>query len=151
MYICGLDNSARQENTASTAATPKAQPSPTLDKNVLRDQLVAIENALTEASLNGDVSLLARSTTDDFELTGVNGKVQDKNAALRDVKKEKNIKSWSITDTDLQSFSEDTAVLRYIQNVTLKTGHSGRARVTDTFVKKGNEWLIKSEQQTLIK
>ena len=67
------------------------------------------------------------------------------------LKKEKNIKAWSITDAELMSFSEDSAVLAYTQNVTLKTGQSGRARVTDSFVKKDGRWLIKSEQQTMMK
>ena len=73
------------------------------------------------------------------------------NEALADVKKEKNIRAFSITDADLLSFSEDSAVLRYNQNVTLKTGQSGRARVTDSFVKKDGKWMVKSEQMTMIK
>ena len=106
---------------------------------------------MTEAAMDGDITLLARNTTDDFELTGVDGKVQNKNQALADIKREKNIRSWSITEAELVSFSEDSAVLRYIQNVTLKTGQSGRARVTDSFVKKDGRWLVKSEQQTMIR
>jgi hypothetical protein len=41
--------------------------------------------------------------------------------------------------------------MRYIQVVTLKTGQMGRARVTDTFVKKDGRWLAKSEQMTMMK
>ena len=46
---------------------------------------------------------------------------------------------------------EDSAVLAYTQNITLKTGQSGSARVTDSFVKVDGKWLVKSEQQTMIK
>jgi len=49
------------------------------------------------------------------------------------------------------SFSDDAATLAYTLNVTLKTGQSGKARVTDSFVKKDDKWLIKSEQQTFLK
>jgi hypothetical protein len=95
--------------------------------------------------------MIAKNTTDDFELTGADGKVQNKNQALQDVKREKNIRGWAITDAELVSASETEAVLRYVLNVTLKTGQSGRAKVTDSFVKQNGNWLIQSEQQTLIK
>ena len=157
MYVCGFDNAAKQSgestpsNTAQIPAPVKASPSPTADKLSLRNELVKLENDMTQAALNGDITLLARNTTDDFELTGVDGKVQNKNEALADVKKEKNIKSWTLTEPELLSFSEDSAVLRYIQNVTLKTGQSGRARVTDSFIKKDGRWMVKTEQQTMMK
>ena len=130
---------------------PQSRPSPKADKESVKAELLKMEEELTQAGVNGDITLLAKNTTDDFKLTGVDGKVQDKNEALADVKKEKNIKAFSITDADLLSFAEDSAVLSYTINVTLKTGRSGRAHVTDSFVKKDGHWLIKSEQQTLIK
>jgi len=149
MYVCGIGETSRQSeppaNAAPVRSTPKA------DKESIKAELVKLEEEMTEAALNGDITLLAKNTTDDFKLTGVDGKVQDKNAALADVKKEKNVKAWSITDAELMSYSEDSAVLAYTQNVTLKTGQSGRARVTDSFVKKDGRWLIKSEQQTMIR
>lgn len=84
----------------------------------------------------GDITLIAKNTTDDFDLTDPDGKVQNKNHALADVKEEKNIKSWTITDAELVSASEDSAVLKYVLGVMPKTGQSGKASVTDTFVKK---------------
>lgn len=153
MYICGIGEKQGGEMTPSnTAQAPaKSTQSPKTDKGAVKAELVKLEEDMTQAALNGDITLLAKNTTDDFKLTGVDGKVQDKNEALADVKKEKNIKAWTITDTDLLSFSDDSAVLSYTQNVTLKTGQSGRARVTDSFVKKDGRWMIKSEQQTMMK
>lgn len=157
MYLCGFGDKPKQggdpapSNTIQTQAPSKPSPSPSPDKQAVQNELVKMENDMTQAALNGDITLLARNTTDDFELTGVDGKVQNKNEALADVKKEKNIRSWTITDPELLSFSEDSAVLRYTQNVTLKTGQSGRARVTDSFVKKDGRWMIKSEQATMMK
>jgi hypothetical protein len=49
------------------------------------------------------------------------------------------------------SATEDTAVLNYIQEQTLKSGQTFRARVTDTFVKRNGRWVVKSEPQTLMK
>ena len=50
-----------------------------------------------------------------------------------------------------QSGVSDDVVLAYIQNQTLRDGRTFRARVTDTFVKRNGHWLVKSEQQTLMR
>jgi hypothetical protein len=106
---------------------------------------------MAQAGMDGDITFLTRSVTDDFKLTGIDGTIQDKNEALADVKKEKSIKAFSITEGELLSFSDDSAVLSYKLNLTLKNGRSGSARVTDSFVKKDGKWLVKSSQQTMMK
>ena len=150
MYVCGIGEKQSGEIAAPNTAAP-VKATPKADKETLKNELVKLENDMTTAAMDGDITLLAKNTTDDFELTGVDGKVQNKNEALAEVKKEKTLRSFSITETDLLSFSEDSAVLRYNLNVTLKNGRSGRARVTDTFVKKDGRWMVKSEQQTMMK
>ena len=154
MYVCGIGDKPETQTPANTAqapakSTPKPEPSPS--KQAVLDELLKLEKEITEGVMNGDITLIAKYTTDDFELTGVDGKVQNKNEALADIKKEKNVKSVTITDPDLLSFSEDSAVLRYTQAIKLKTGQSGKARITDTFVKKDGKWMVKSEQQTMLK
>lgn len=152
MYVCGIgDNTRQTEAPPSNASAPAKSTPAKQDKESLKAELLKMEDEMTQAALNGDISLLAKNTTDDFKLVGVDGKIQDKNEALADVKKEKNIKTFLITDGELLSFSEDSAVLVYTQNITLKTGQSGKARVTDSFVKKDGRWMIKSEQATMIK
>src|SRR3954454_9781307 len=150
MSLCGMLNKLNQEQgPANTAQAPKSTPKP--DKESVKAELLKIEEQLTQAAFDGDITQLVKNTTDDFKLTGVDGKVQSKNEALADVKKEKTIKNFSITEPDLMSFSDDSATLAYTLNVTLKSGQSGKARVTDSFVKQDGKWLIKSEQQTMIK
>ena len=157
MAFCNLSALTKKaepppQNAAGPARQqPQNTPKPTLDKDALKRELVQMEMEMTEASLKGDITLLAKNTTDDFELTNPDGKTQNKNQALADVKEEKNIKSWSITDAEVVSASDDAAVLKYVMGVVLKTGQSGKARITDTFVKKDGRWMIRSEQQTLIK
>lgn len=156
MWVCGMDNQRQTQSsdpgTSNSAQAPAREKSPPkLDKDALKAELLKMEEDITAAVFNGDITLLSKSTTDDFKLTGVDGKVQNKNEALADVKKEKSVKAWSITDAELLSWSEDSAVLAYTQNITLKTGQSGSARVTDSFVKVDGKWLVKSEQQTMIK
>ena len=99
MYVCGIGEKSETPIASNTAQAPvKSTAKP--DKQAVLDELVKLEKEVTEAALNGDITLLARSTTDDFELTGVDGKIQNKNQALADVKKEKNIKSFEITDAE---------------------------------------------------
>src|SRR5688572_14476909 len=78
----------------------------TPDRESLKNELVSIANNMAEASKDGDISYLVQNTTDDFELTDVQGKVQNKNKALADVKQERSIRSWAITNAELASFNE---------------------------------------------
>lgn len=135
-------NSGQTTNTAPAKAP---------DRDSVKNDLVRIANDMADASVEGDIATLSKNTTDDFELTDLNGKVQNKNEALADVKKERTIKSWTITEADLATLTDDTAVLKYLLSVTLKNGRSGKARITDTFMRKDDRWLLRSEQQTLVK
>ena len=135
----------------STDGRPTPVVKPTLDKETVKNDLLSLENKLTEAAMKGDITTITQYTTDDFQLTDVNGKVQNRNKALADIKEEKSVRSWAITDAELVSYSEDSAVLQYVLNVTLKSGRSGRARVTDSFVRRDGKWMVKSEQQTAIR
>ena len=110
-----------------------------------------LEQELTTASFNGDISTLANYVADDYSGTGVDGETQNKNQLLAATKPDKVTKNWKITDGELVSATEDSAVLTYIQSQTLKDGRTFRARVTDTFVKRNGRWLVKSEQATLMK
>jgi hypothetical protein len=150
MTFCNLTEKLKTASEPAASRPVASTPKP-LDKEALKAELLRMENDMTDAAMNGDVTLLAKNTTDDFELTGVDGKLQDKNAVLRDIKRERTIKSYSLTDVELVSASEDNAVLRYTMNLTLRTGQHGSARVTDTFAKKDGVWLAKSEQQTMMK
>ena len=150
MSLCGLLKKINEDQKpANTVTIERSTPKP--DKEAVKAELLRIEESLTQAGFDGDITELVKNTTDDFKLTGVDGKVQNKNEAMADVKKEKTLKNFSITDPDLMSFSDDSAVLAYTLNLTLKSGQSGKARVTDSFVKEGGKWLIKSEQQTMIR
>lgn len=124
---------------------------PSNDRVALTVELMKIEYDVTTASFAGDISTLASYVADDYSGTGADGRTQNKNQLLASTKPDRITKSWKITEGELVSSSEDSAVLTYIQTQTLRDGRSGRARVTDTFVKRNGRWLVKSEQQTLIK
>jgi hypothetical protein len=120
------------------------------DREAVTVELMKLEYELTSASLNGDISTLASYVADDYSGTGADGTTQNKNQLLASTKPNKLTKSWKITDGQLVSLSDDSAVLTYIQNQTLRNGQTFRARVTDTFVKRNGRWLVKSEQQTIM-
>ena len=121
------------------------------DRDALTVELMKIEYDLTTASFAGDISTLASYVADDYSGTAADGSTQNKNQLLAATRPDKITKSWKITDGQLTSFSEDSAVLSYIQTQTLRNGRTFHARVTDTFVKRNGRWLVKSEQQTLMK
>lgn len=167
LSLCNLSNKSKPaDNTNSSNAnstekqdTETGHPSqsnssssnPSDDRAALTVELMKIEYDLTTASFAGDISTLASYVADDYSGTGADGKTQNKNQLLAATKPDKVTKSWKITEGELVSSSEDSAVLTYVQSQTLRDGRTFRARVTDTFVKRNGRWLVKSEQQTLMK
>jgi hypothetical protein len=144
------DNGHPDQSRSDSSSPPTASNSGT-DRAALTVELMKIEYEVTTASFAGDISTLASYVADDYSGTGADGRTQNKNQLLASTKPDKITKSWKITEGELVSSSEDSAVLTYIQTQTLRDGRTGRARVTDTFVKRNGRWLVKSEQQTLIR
>jgi hypothetical protein len=155
LSLCNLTDKSKPDANANVdrpAPSNRAEPSePGIDRVALTVELMKLEQELTNASFNGDISTLASYIADDYSGTGADGVTQNKNQLLSSTKPDKITRSWKITDGELISANEDSAVLAYIQSQTLKDGRTFRARVTDTFVKRNGRWLIKSEQQTLMR
>jgi hypothetical protein len=149
LSLCNLSEKIKPETNSNPQTQQKSNP--TADREALTSELMKIEYEITTASFNGDISTLASYMADDYSGTGADGVTQNKNQVLAATKRDNVTKSWKITDGQLTSFSDDSAVLTYIQSQTLRNGRTYRARVTDTFVKRDGRWLVKSEQQTLIK
>ena len=152
LAFCNLSEKLSRitEGPSNSAQTSNAAPAKAADRDSVKNELLGLINDMADASVNGDIAMLSSSTTDDFELTDVNGKVQNKNQALADVKTERSIKSWAITEAELETLAGDTAVMKYLLTLTLKNGRSGKARITDTFSRRGGKWLLRSEQQTMV-
>ncbi|MGH9871170.1 MAG: nuclear transport factor 2 family protein [Pyrinomonadaceae bacterium] len=136
---------------------PEAQPSPSksttasTDRNEVLAELLKIEKIITDASINGDIATLAPYIADDYSGAGIDGRSQNKNQLLASTKYEKNLRSWTITEAQLVSLDDESAVVNYLQSVTARNGRTARARVIDTFVRRDGRWQVKSEQQTLIR
>lgn len=151
LSLCNLSERLKSGGNSNTQQRETSNRNPEKDRDALTVELMKIEGEITTASFKGDISTLASYIADDYSGTGADGKIQNKNQVLAATKPDKMTKSWKITDGQLSSFSEDSAVLTYVQSQTLRNGRTYSARVTDTFVKRDGRWLVKSEQQTLIK
>jgi len=154
LTFCNLsDELARSSdaNPVNSLQTSNAASLKAPDRESVKNELLRLVNDMADASVGGDIAMLSSNTTDDFELTDVNGKVQNKNQALADVKKEKSIRSWTITEAELATLTGDTTVMKYLLTLTLKNGRSGKARITDTFARRDGKWLLRSEQQTMVR
>ena len=147
LSLCSLSDKSKPEATPSPAKSSSAA----TDRESVLLELMKLENEMTTASLNGDISTLAPHIADDYSGTSFDGTIQNKNQLLSATKPDRMTQSWKITDAQLISLDDDSAVLSYVQTQTARNGRSARARITDTFVKRDGRWLVKSEQQTLMK
>lgn len=144
-------NSSPSDQKNSQAPVEQQKSDPQSDRAALTVELMKIEYTITTASFAGDISTLASYMADDYSGTSADGTTQNKNQLLASTKPDKMTKTWKITDGQLVSSNEDSAVLNYTQHQTLKDGRTFSVRVTDTFVKRDGRWLIKSEQATLVR
>ena len=164
LSLCNLADKSKPANDSAPTNANTAQNHPDagpangdttqnrdIDRGALTAELMKIEYEVTTASFKGDISTLATYVADDYYGTNADGTSQNKNQLLSSLKPDRVTKEWKITDGQLVSASEDTAVLNYIQAETLRNGRTVRARITDTFVKRNGRWLVKSEQQTLMR
>lgn len=147
LSLCNLTDKSKPEATPSPDKTFSAA----AERETVLAELMKIEYEMTTASLNGDISTLAPNIAEDYSGTSFDGSIQNKNQLLSATKPDRITKSWKITDAQLVSHDGDSAVLSYVQSQTAKNGRTARARITDTFVKRNGRWLVKSEQQTLMK
>ncbi|HEV7475205.1 MAG TPA: nuclear transport factor 2 family protein [Pyrinomonadaceae bacterium] len=147
LSLCSLSDKLKPAATP----TPDKATTAAADREAVLAELMKLEQEMTTASLSGDISSLAPHIADDFSGTGFDGKVFNKNQLLAATKPDRNTKSWKITDAQLVSLEGDTAVLSYVQSQTSRRGRTASARITDTFVKRDGRWLVKSEQQTLMR
>jgi len=150
--IVSLCNLTDKTKPADNQSTSKANSNDSAtDREALTVELMKLEYVLTTASINGDISTLAPHIAENYVGTGADGKTQNKNQLLASTKADKRTKSWKITDAKLVSFSNDSAVLTYVQSQTSWRGQTARARITDTFIKENGQWLVQAEQQTLMR
>ena len=147
LSLCNLSDKLKPEEKSSPEKTTTAS----TDRNAVLAELLKIEKEMTDASLNGDIATLAPYIADDYSGAGIDGRSQNKNELLAATKPERNIRSWTITEAQLVSLDDESAVLNYVQSVFGRNGRTARARVIDTFVKRNGRWQIKSEQQTLVR
>lgn len=150
LSLCNLTDKAKPDAESNQGGQTNTS-NPANDRVAVLVELMKIEETVTNASINGDISTLAEYIADDYSGTGADGKTQNKNQVLAATKRDPNTKSWKISEGQLVSLDDNSAVVTYIQSQTMRNGRTYRARVTDTFVKRNGRWLIQAEQQTLMR
>src|SRR2546423_8872167 len=129
MSLCNLtDKTKPAENDHQGQGTKANSNGSGTDREALTVELMKLEYVLTTASINGDISTLAPHIAENYVGTGADGKTQNKNQLLASTKADNRTKSWKITDAKLVSFSDDSAVLTYIQSQTSSRGQTRRVR-----------------------
>ncbi|MGD9588706.1 MAG: nuclear transport factor 2 family protein [Pyrinomonadaceae bacterium] len=152
LAFCNLPNERNSTSNSNDPNPPSNTAEPAaLDREGAKNELLRLINEIADAAAEGDRTLLDDRTTDDFQLTDVEGRVLDKQKALAEVRKETSIKSWVITEAELRSLTDDSAVMTFLITLTGTNNKVVKARVTDTFSKIDGRWLLKSEQQTLLR
>lgn len=152
LAFCNLPNEQNSTSNANGPNPPSNTSEPAaLDREGAKNELLRLINEIADAAAEGDRTLLDDRTTEDFQLTDVEGRVLDKQKALAEVRKETSIKSWVITEAELRSLTDDSAVMTFLITLTGTNNKVVKARVTDTFSKIDGRWLLKSEQQTLLR
>jgi hypothetical protein len=150
--LCGNGGSQSQSSPTSVenkAANVAAKPA--VDKASVQRELVSLANDILDASHRGKKEVIEAVLTDDFEATDIEGKVMNRRQTIAEMKEEKAIKTWAITEPEVTSFDENSAVLRYLLTVKGTNGGQAKARVSDTYVKKDGKWMLKNQQQTLVR
>lgn len=76
----GENKGCRPSDDRPAASNQSAKPA--LDREAVKKELVTLANDILNASKDGDVTFLAKITSDDFKFTDIDGKVRDKNKTL---------------------------------------------------------------------
>ncbi|MEP6707829.1 MAG: nuclear transport factor 2 family protein, partial [Pyrinomonadaceae bacterium] len=101
-------NSTPANTNSNERRSTTAENDPAADREAVKAELMKLENEVTTASFNGDISVLARNMAENYVGTSADGTTQTKNQILAATKPDKATKFWTITDAQLVSFSGDS-------------------------------------------
>jgi hypothetical protein len=110
--------------------------------------------AVLEAQKTKNADAIKQLLLDDFTMVGSDGKVYDKDELI-DSAREGRLKSYQIYDVKITDVGEEAILVSYNLIVTQSEGDNGLApryqRVTDLWVKQGNQLRLKFEQATAVR
>jgi hypothetical protein len=110
--------------------------------------------AVMEAQKTKNADAIKQLLSDDFTMVGSDGKVYDKDE-LADSAREGRLQSYQIYDVKITDVGEEAILVSYSLIVTQSEGDNGTApryqRVTDLWMKQGNQLRLKFEQATAVR
>src|SRR5712691_3151562 len=105
LSLCNLSDKMKPADNSTPSNTNsnerRTENDPAADREAVKAELMKLENELTTASFNGDISVLARNMAENYVGTSADGTTQTKNQILSATKPDKMTKFWTITDAQL--------------------------------------------------
>ena len=141
LFLLCAAGTAISQNPGAEAAKP---PTP------LEQTLLANNKAVSEAYKNKDVDFLKRTVTDDFVAIGTDGKPSGKADLLENMRETK-IDDYRPYEAKVVPLTEDAAVVTYDCVVRMQVYDEVMPRyqrISDIWVKQGDEWRLKFQQAT---
>ncbi|GAC1438388.1 MAG: hypothetical protein NVS1B11_33020 [Terriglobales bacterium] len=117
----------------------------------LEQVLVDNSKAIPEAVKTKNVDLLKRTLAEDFSVVGSEGGLHDRDELL-ELASAGALKDYSVYNAKVIPVNEQTAIVTYNFIVNMPEGDTDSApryqRVSDLWVKNGNQWQLKFQQAT---
>ena len=111
----------------------------------IRREFVRIERLIAKAGIAGDSASIDKFLAEDFMLSLPDGKVQNKEQYLKQVKPQKNLATIGMENIDIKLEGE-SAALTGVVVYNFKNGAIYKGKFTDKFVKSDGQWKIISSQ-----
>ena len=128
-----------------------AQTAPSVPADALAEALIAKSKSVPQAVQAKDVKALNELLAGDFKRVGSAGHVQDRGEVLGEAE-EGALRDFMFYDPLVTHIDGDSAIVTYNLIVTMPEGDDLFApryqKISDLWVKQGNEWLLKFEQAT---
>lgn len=127
------DNEAAQQSSTSS----------------FQQELINVQKALVDAQERGDAEYVKNAVDDDFVAIETNGGMTDKSDLVRDIHPSERVKLSAILyQFEVLELDESCAVVTY--NAVLPGERLDRYQhLSDTWIKRGNQWKLKFQQSTL--
>jgi Domain of unknown function (DUF4440) len=139
-----------QQAPHNTRTPPQSTNPPQQPAQYVEQALMSLENEISDAVSNREVSILERVLTDDYHLISANGDSEDKFSLLDDI--HQNRAGTFAQPQNMQVLvNGDRATLVGIREESVPVGknkvQTGRVRFTDTFVRRAGEWFLSQTKE----
>ena len=144
----GLANSGPQANALNANTNEIVASNEDISRGLLQ-----MEDAWNDAYVRRDEAWFQQNLADDYTEIGDTGKtINDKAGAIEAMKDDKSVEIITqLSDTKVR-IEGDAAVITGVNHVRLKDEHGRQQdykhRFTDTFIKRGDRWLVWANQAT---